>query len=262
MKYQEHAVSFACAGDRLLGILSEPAEPYTVGVLVIVGGPQYRVGSHRQFVLLARYLAERGYPVFRFDYRGMGDSAGAVRTFDEIYDDIASAIGAFTARLPAVRSLVLWGLCDAASAVMMNAPKHAMVKGLVLLNPWAWAEETHAQTRLRHYYLSRFFSASFWHKLVTGRVRLGDSTRSLAKTVAVATRANDAPPDYRRAMAEGFGSLPRVRAVDFERAGSYRQRIPSVCGFTSRMDTGAFGPTRTTVGSCRRGPHVFLSGWA
>ena len=52
------------------------------------------------------------------------------------------------------------------------------------------------------------FRLSFWHKLVTGRVRLGDSTRSLAKTVAVATRADDAPPDYRRAMAEGLARFP------------------------------------------------------
>jgi exosortase A-associated hydrolase 1 len=204
MKYREHPVVFACAGERLLGILAEPDEPCSIGVIVLVGGPQYRAGSHRQFVLLARHLAERGHPVFRFDYRGMGDSTGAVRTFEEIDADIACAIAAFTARLPAMHSLVLWGLCDAASAAMINAPKHALVKALVLLNPWAWAEETHAQTRLRHYYLSRFCSLSFWHKLVTGRVRLGDSTRSLAKTVAIATRGDDPHPDYRRAMAEGL----------------------------------------------------------
>jgi alpha/beta superfamily hydrolase len=48
-------------------------------VLVIVGGPQYRAGSHRQFTLLARSLAEQGFAVLRFDYRGMGDSTGAMR---------------------------------------------------------------------------------------------------------------------------------------------------------------------------------------
>lgn len=204
MRYREHPLVFACAGEDLVGILSEPDEPSSVGVLVIVGGPQYRAGSHRQFVLLARYLAERGFPVFRFDCRGMGDSTGATRTFEKIDDDIACAIRAFAGRLPTMHSLVLWGLCDAASAAMMNASKHALVRALVLLNPWAWAEETQAQTRLRYYYMSRFFSLAFWHKLLSGRVRLGDSTRSLARTVSSAARGASLHLDYRRAMTEGL----------------------------------------------------------
>ncbi|KAB8057318.1 hydrolase 1, exosortase A system-associated, partial [Janthinobacterium violaceinigrum] len=59
---------------RLVGILSLPAAPGPRGVLIVTGGPQYRVGSHRQFVLLARALAAQGVPVLRFDLRGMGDS--------------------------------------------------------------------------------------------------------------------------------------------------------------------------------------------
>jgi len=52
------------------------------GVLIVVGGPQYRVGSHRQFLLLSRRLAAEGHPVMRFDYRGMGDASGAMRGFE------------------------------------------------------------------------------------------------------------------------------------------------------------------------------------
>lgn len=55
-----------------------------LGLLMVVGGPQYRVGSHRQFVLLARDLAAAGIPVFPFDYRGMGDSTGQARDFEGI----------------------------------------------------------------------------------------------------------------------------------------------------------------------------------
>src|SRR5690349_24048098 len=63
--------------------------PYTTlfrsrGVLLVVGGPQYRVGSHRQFALLCRRLAGRGVPALRFDYRGMGDADGAARTFESV----------------------------------------------------------------------------------------------------------------------------------------------------------------------------------
>jgi len=79
---QERASVFGCGGDRLVGILHAPAErARDIGVLVVVGGPQYRVGSHRQFVRMARDFAAAGYPVLRFDHRGIGDSDGAARSF-------------------------------------------------------------------------------------------------------------------------------------------------------------------------------------
>ena len=73
----EFPVVFSCGGDQLVGMVHPAAA--RLGVVIVVGGPQYRVGSHRQFVLMARDLAREGYPVLRFDYRGMGDSDGAVR---------------------------------------------------------------------------------------------------------------------------------------------------------------------------------------
>lgn len=89
------------------------------GVLIIVGGPQYRVGSHRQFVLLSRRLAGEGYPAMRFDYRGMGDAGGAMRSFEDVRADIGAAIEAFQRAVPSLRRIVLWGLCDAASAALL-----------------------------------------------------------------------------------------------------------------------------------------------
>ena len=84
---REDAVVFQCEGASLVGILHVPErEPARIGVLVIVGGPQYRVGSHRQFVLMARSLAQSGYAVLRFDYRGMGDSDGEMRTFESVFN--------------------------------------------------------------------------------------------------------------------------------------------------------------------------------
>ena len=44
-------------------------------VVIVVGGPKYGVGSHRQFVTTARYVAAAGYPVLRFDYPSKGDSS-------------------------------------------------------------------------------------------------------------------------------------------------------------------------------------------
>jgi len=76
MPHVEEALVFDCGGSSLIGVLSGAALAAERGVLIVVGGPQYRAGSHRQFTLLARHLAERGVPTLRFDYRGMGDSDG------------------------------------------------------------------------------------------------------------------------------------------------------------------------------------------
>ncbi len=82
MNYTETALRFTCADEYLFGILACPERPSDTGVVIVVGGPQTRVGSHRQFVLLSRALAAAGYPVLRFDVRGMGDSSGEQRDFE------------------------------------------------------------------------------------------------------------------------------------------------------------------------------------
>ena len=75
---EERALEFDCEGESLVGILSGARSGVRRGVLVVVGGPQYRAGSHRQFTLLARHLAEYGLPALRFDYRGIGATSPVV----------------------------------------------------------------------------------------------------------------------------------------------------------------------------------------
>ncbi len=118
----EKAISFELNDQQLLGIVHQPQECHSTGVLLVVGGPQYRVGSHRQFVQLSRALASQGIASLRFDYRGMGDSEGEKQSFEAICDDIKVAADAFCAQT-GLTQLVIWGLCDAASAAMMYAHK-------------------------------------------------------------------------------------------------------------------------------------------
>ncbi|MCB1801314.1 MAG: hydrolase 1, exosortase A system-associated [Gammaproteobacteria bacterium] len=163
----EEPFLFECEGVQLLGILHSADVPASdLGVVLVVGGPQYRVGSHRQFVLLARDLARAGFPVLRFDYRGMGDSEGEFRDFEEVERDIAAAIDVMADRLPGVRRFVLWGLCDAATANAFYALNDARVIGQVAANPWVRTEEGEAQAFIRHYYLKRVLSKDFWRKVV------------------------------------------------------------------------------------------------
>jgi len=176
----ERPVFFSCANTQLLGILHQPEVVNFTGVLIVVGGPQYRVGSHRQFVLLARYLAKNDIPVFRFDYRGMGDSSGDTVDFEQINPDISAAIDAFFAQVPNLQNVVLWGLCDAASAIMMYAQTGDMrISGQILLNPWVRTEEGIAKVYLKDYYLKRILDKDLWKKIVQGEFECRKAWSSL-----------------------------------------------------------------------------------
>ena len=166
----------------LLGVLHKGASDASTGVLIIVGGRQYRAGAHRQFVKLARYLAFHGIPVLRFDVRGMGDSEGTVRHFLSLDEDIKTAISEFQQQEPNLDKIALWGLCDGASAGIAYAPSDRSIAGVMLVNPWISTESGVARTYLRHYYRERFRDTGFWRKIVKGQVNWRASLRSLAQT--------------------------------------------------------------------------------
>lgn len=209
MNYTEEAVHFSCAGNTMLGVVSRPELPVETGVIVIVGGPQYRVGSHRQFVLLSRALAAAGYPVMRFDYQGMGDSQGEQRDFESVSPDIASAIDALLKQAPTVKNAVLWGLCDGASAALLYC--HEMhdprVSGLCLLNPWVRSEASLAKTQVKHYYTQRIRQKEFWIKLFSGGVAPSAIAGFIKKIqLSRSASAKNAQPDqpFQERMATGW----------------------------------------------------------
>lgn len=189
--FAERALTLSSAGNQLSAIHHPGADGARLGVLVIVGGPQYRVGSHRQFVHLARSLASQGIPVLRFDVAGMGDSEGEKRSFDQLNTDIHVAIDNFMAQSAGLEGVVLWGLCDGASAALIYASGDNRVQGLVLLNPWLENNEAKAKTQLFDYYLTRLVSASFWRKLLSGRLDIKGSTREFGSTLKIASSSRD-----------------------------------------------------------------------
>ena len=246
MSFVEEALLFPCAGDLLLGIIARPqschAEPApscsggqalqtgqgngvgskanvqgftangrsTCGVLIVVGGPQYRVGSHRQFLLLSRRLAAEGYPVMRFDYRGMGDASGTMRNFEHASTDIGAAIEAFQRACPAIQRIVLWGLCDAASLALLYVDEthDQRIAGLALLNPWVRSETSLAQTHIKHYYGQRLLQREFWWKLLSGRMKVLKSVRDLLQTAIQARGQNPSGKgesrSFQERMADGW----------------------------------------------------------
>ena len=189
MPYAETPLTLECQGDALVGILTQPAQSSELGVLIIVGGPQCRTGSHRQFTLLARGLARHGIPSLRFDYRGMGDSTGALRNFEEIQEDIASALQGFLAHSPTTRRFVLWGLCDAASAALLHTRINPEIAGLILCNPWTRTDQGFAKAQIKHYYRNRLTNPQLWKKILSGQFKLTQSLRELCTALLKTARS-------------------------------------------------------------------------
>ena len=179
---KETAIVFESEQSSLVGIIHHSHCKSERGVVIVVGGPQTRVGSHRAFVELARFLAGKGIHVLRFDYTGAGDSDGEISSFTQITCDIHAAINGFTHHIPELKTIGLWGLCDAASAISMymgSDNRSAIVDKLILLNPWVNQPNTQAQTFLKHYYIRRLRSKAFWQKLLTGKVALLTSAKEV-----------------------------------------------------------------------------------
>ena len=162
----------------------------STGILIIVGGPQYRVGSHRQFVSAARAFASNGYPTMRFDHRGMGDSEGDIISFDSIGPDIKAAIDSFMNVENNINGLILWGLCDAASAISQYAYHDERVKGIVLLNPWTRTDASLARAYVKHYYSNRIFQKEFWNKVLEGKLEFKRAAASFINNICKTINLN------------------------------------------------------------------------
>lgn len=212
MSYTEHAIVFPCDDGTLVGVLTLPSTTSETGVVVVVGGPQYRAGSHRQFVLLARRLAREGYPVLRFDCRGMGDSTGAPRSFDSMSSDIAAAIEALQRHTRQVHRVVLWGLCDGASAALLyvNETRDERVCGMCLANPWVRSESSLARTHVKYYYARRLMEWEFWIKLLRGDVgskAFAGLIRNLRVSLRQSARSVSTEVPFQQRMLSGWNGF-------------------------------------------------------
>ena len=213
MTYTEHANTLECAGEQLVAITTVPHSPAcSAGVLLIVGGPQYRVGSHRQFVHLSRELAKEGIPSMRFDCRGMGDAMGVQRDFDQLDDDVRAAADYFRKNVPSIDQIILWGLCDGASAACFYAHRDPHLAGLVLLNPWVRTASSEAKTYLKHYYLKRLFDPQFWKKLWSRQVAVGNTASNILRALRLSRSSSANASDDRS------GDLPTRMAAGLEHA--------------------------------------------
>ena len=173
-------LSFPCEGATLGASLD--AADGGVGVLIVTGGTQTRIGSHRMFERLAQALANAGHPCLRFDRRGVGDSGGSDPDFRGNGKDIAAAAKTLRANCPHVRAVIGLGLCDGATSLALFGAE-ADIQGLILINPWfveAAANEP-AAAAIKHHYRRRLLSLEGWKKILTGSISYKKLFRGVIK---------------------------------------------------------------------------------
>lgn len=251
----EQGVVFSGEHATLVGVLHPTPTPASCGVLILVGGPQYRAGSHRQFVLLARFLAAQGVPVLRFDYQGMGDSDGEALDFSNIGGDITAAITLACQRLN-LQGVVIWGLCDAASAALLHSVDDPRVRGLVLLNPWVRTEQGLARAYVRHYYRQRLLSRHSWQALLRGRLNPWRVAKSLLEQLRKIRSRPTTEATLPRRMAEGLqrftGPVLIILSGDDLTAQEFQQQTQS-----SSLWQALLADTRVSVQHLAAANHTF-----
>jgi hypothetical protein len=90
------------------------------------------------------------------------------------------------------------------------------VEGLVLANPWVRTDAGQARTQVRHYYGRRVLTRFFWRKLVSGRLDMRDSLRSLTATLrrscgGASAISSSGPSNYIDRMQAGLAGFVRMR---------------------------------------------------
>lgn len=177
-------LSFECEGATLTGTLDDAAGPN--GVLIVSGGNEIRAGAFNGQARLGARLAGAGFPVFRYDRRGIGDSTGENRGFRESGPDIAAALAAFHAARPGLARVVGFGNCDAASSLMLNGG--AGFDALVLANPWTIEQDDGAlpPEAIRSRYTQKLRDPKEWARLASGGVSLTKLARGLGRALGPA----------------------------------------------------------------------------
>ncbi|MFM7348125.1 MAG: hydrolase 1, exosortase A system-associated [Erythrobacter sp.] len=199
--------TFGCGSLTLVGTLD--TAPGRSGLLIVSGGNEIRAGAFGGQADMAARIARAGFPVFRFDRRGIGDSEGKNRGFRSSAKDLSAALEAFRTMAPQLARVVAFGNCDAASALMLA--KGAGCDALVLSNPWTIEQEENGAeaaapppAAIRARYAEKLSNPKEIMRLASGGVNLS----KLARGVAQALRPAPPPSSLAQEMATGLASFP------------------------------------------------------
>lgn len=176
-------LTFACEGATLGATLDEADGE--VGLLLVTGGSQTRIGSHRMYERLAYALQDNRISCLRFDRRGVGDSEGEDPGYRASGPDLFAAAAAFRNARPTLRHLYGFGLCDGATAIALFGAE-AGLDGLILVNPWLveTAADEPPAAAVRAHYRQQLLSWEGWKKLLFGTVSYRKILRGVTKILS------------------------------------------------------------------------------
>jgi pimeloyl-ACP methyl ester carboxylesterase len=178
-------------GLLLRGILHEPDAQArrNVCVLLLSPGIKGRVGPHRLYLKIAARLVSDGFHVLRFDYSGLGDSAGHIpeRMLVDVYtsiqtgryvDDTISAMN-WLQKAHGIRRFVGSGLCGGSISALLTAevdPRIECLLGISLPTVleggpenWARVLTTQQIESLRGSYVRKLADPKSWLRLLSGK---------------------------------------------------------------------------------------------
>ena len=196
---------FPSGWARLVGTIDEA--PGSTGLLIVSGGNEVRAGAWNGQAQLAARVAAAGFPVFRFDRAGVGDSTGDNREFRHSDADISAALARFRREAPQLEKIAAFGNCDAASALMLAGGAGA--DALLLANPWT-IEDAAAEAPpavLRAHYLRRLTDVDAVKRMLTGRIALRGLVGSLRALVRPAPAQGSLVQEMAQGLADYQGSV-------------------------------------------------------
>ena len=243
-------IAFACNSDTLFGTF-DPGDA-SAGLLIVTGGNELRCGPYGSHAELAQKISAAGFPVLRFDRRGVGDSSGYNAGFSQSAGDISAAIISFRSAFPRMKRIAAYGNCDAASALMLA--KGQGCDALVLANPWTFEPEADAEPEaepqpqmtpgaIRAHYLRRLTDPRALWRLLSGKVKV----RQMAGSLVDAAKAAPPPGSLAKEMAAGlaqFSGPATLLIAEHDRTGQV---------FLSQWDA---GDQRLRI--CTRAGHSFV----
>lgn len=181
-------------GPGLVGVLCRPESPRAGAptVLLVNSGLNVRSGYGRQTTWLARRLAGIGVPSFRFDPRGVGDSAGRPDAVSPFYAldavaDVRAALDhlAWTGAGP----FAILGSCSGAYLAFQSACADPRLGAAVLVNLQCFdiPPGTDIETLVRDSfrtgtsYAARAREGAFWRRVLGGEIRPQAILRALGR---------------------------------------------------------------------------------
>ena len=166
---KEQAVAFG--PDRSsIGVLADPPAELRgrerPAFLFLNSGVLPRVGPNRLHVDLSRRLAQAGFPAFRFDLSGIGDSPASGGAEDVVVRRFIAETRAAMDFLKAARNVdrfIAFGNCSGAGVAFLTALEEPRLAGVAMINPQG--------PRVKRYLLRLATNRTTWRRAVHGALR-------------------------------------------------------------------------------------------